>query len=81
MRATHEFEELLMNAAAGPHDDPLGDGKVILGPSTSVLMEHLASSFVASGELGADDEVGAERFHVYVGLVWAWMTGNVYHTS
>jgi hypothetical protein len=49
IRSTHEFEELLMNAHTG--------GKVVLGPSTSVLFEQLAQSFTNGGQLTKDHEV------------------------
>jgi hypothetical protein len=35
-----------------------GAGRVAIGPSTSVLVESLAQSFVSGGQLGQGDEVG-----------------------
>jgi selenocysteine lyase/cysteine desulfurase len=53
MKEAHDFEKLLMNVGAS--------GEVILGPSTSVLIEHLANSYVRSGQMGAEDEVGVRH--------------------
>ncbi|KAJ3318732.1 hypothetical protein HDV06_007057 [Boothiomyces sp. JEL0866] len=43
-----KVEKILMNAT---------DGHIILGPSTSILLENLANSFVASAELTRDHSV------------------------
>jgi len=49
IQQVHEFESMVMNAP--------GVGEVILGPSTSVLVESVANAYANSGLLKGHDEV------------------------